>query len=68
MAVYFFEHDATPYSFDTKLLKLCRMEGDQAVEVDNPETVWNVRLSSVEISREHALRMAKGGMSDNLTA
>ena len=58
MAELFFRHNAVPYLFDTNVLKLYRLTGDQAVEIDNPEMLQNVRLYSAEINREQALRMA----------
>ena len=57
MAELFFHHDAMTYFFDTKLLKLYRLEGNQSVEIDNPETRRDVRLNSAEISREQALKL-----------
>jgi hypothetical protein len=58
MAELFFQHDAVPYLFDTKSLKLFRLEGNQSAEIDNPETLQEVRFYSVEISREIAFKMA----------
>jgi hypothetical protein len=60
MAELFFQHEAVPYIFDTKLLKLFRLEGSYSVEIDNPDIIRNVRLYSVEISREQAFRVAEG--------
>ena len=57
MTQLFFEHDEITYLFDTKLLKLYRLEDNLAVEIDNPETVQNVRLKSAEISRYQAFKM-----------
>ena len=57
MAELFFQHEAMTYLFDTKLLKLYRLEGNQSVEIDNPETRRDVRLNSAEISREKAFKM-----------
>ncbi len=47
------------YLFDTKMLKLYRLEGNQSVEIDNPETRRDVRLNAAEISRARALKMAE---------
>lgn len=58
MAELYFQHYTVPYLFDTKALKLYRLNGNQAVEINNPEILQNVRLNSVEISREQAFRMA----------
>jgi hypothetical protein len=58
MAELFFQHNAIPYLFDTKSLKLLRLEGNHPIEIDNPETLQNVRFYSVEISREIAFKMA----------
>ena len=57
MAKLFFQYDEITYFFDTKLLKLYRMEGNQSFEINNPEILWNVRLFSAEISRKQALEM-----------
>ncbi len=60
MGELFLQHDAFTYLFDTDLLKLFQLQGSQSVEIDNPETVRNVRLYSSEISRERAFKMAEG--------
>ena len=60
MGELFLKHDAITYLFETNLLKLYRLEGSQSVEINNPETVRNVRLYSSEISREQAFKMADG--------
>lgn len=57
MAELFFQYEAMTYLFDTKLLKLYRLEGNQSVEIDSPETMRNVRLKSAEISRYQAFKM-----------
>ena len=56
MAELFFQHNNNTYLFDTKLLKLYKLDGNQSVEIDNPETARNVRLKSAEISRDQALK------------
>lgn len=60
MTELFFHHDTTTYLFDTNLLKLYRLEGNQSVEIDNPEIKRKVRLNSTEISREKASKMVNG--------
>jgi hypothetical protein len=60
MAELFFQHDAMTYFFDTRLLKLYRLECNQSVEIDNPRTRRDVRLNATEISREKAFKMAEG--------
>ena len=60
MTEMFFQHNAIPYLFDTKLLKLFKLEGKQSVEISSPDTLRNVRLNSAEISREKAFKMAEG--------
>jgi hypothetical protein len=60
MAELFFHHEANMYLFDTKLLKLYRLDGSQSVEIDNLETIRQVRLKSAEISPEKAQRMLAG--------
>jgi len=57
MAELFFQYEAITYLFDTKMLKLYRLEGNQSVEINNPETMQNVRLKSAEISRKQASKM-----------
>ena len=58
MGELFLRYDAITYLFDTSLLKLYRLDGGRSVEVNNPETVRNVRLFSFEISREQAFELA----------
>jgi hypothetical protein len=60
MAQLFLHHEAVTYLFDTNLLKLYRLEGNQPVEIDNPEIRRKVRLNSAEISRETAFKMMNG--------
>ena len=60
MAELFFHHDTNTYLYDTNLLKLYRLDGSQSVEIDNLETLRQVRLKSAEISRETAQRMLTG--------
>jgi hypothetical protein len=60
MAELYFKHETIPYIFDTKSLKLYRLERNRSVEIDNPETAYNVRFHSAEISREKALKMVDG--------
>jgi hypothetical protein len=57
MAELFFQYEAMTYLFDTKLLKLYRLEGNRSVEIDSPEAMRNVRLKSAEISRYQAFKM-----------
>ena len=60
MAQLFFHHDVNTYLYDTNLLKLYRLEGNQPVEIDNPDIQRKVRLNSAEISRETAFKMING--------
>ena len=60
MTELYFHHDTVTYLFDTNLIKLYRLEGNQTVEIDNPETKRKVRLNSAEISREMALKAIEG--------
>ena len=57
MAELFFQHEEITYLFDTKLIKLYRLEGNRSVEIDNPETMRNVRLKSAEISQNQVPKM-----------
>ena len=63
MAKIYFQHDEISYLFDTKLLKLFRLEGNQSVEINNSETLWDVRLKASEISRNKAFKIAKGSLN-----
>jgi hypothetical protein len=60
MAELFFQYNEITFLFDTKLLKLYRLAGNQAIEIDNPETMRNVRLKAAEISRDQAFKVAGG--------
>ena len=60
MAELYFQLEKIPYIYDTKLLKLYRLERNRSVEINNPETAHNVRYYSAEISREMALKMVAG--------
>ena len=57
MAELYFQHKTTLYKFDTRLLKLFRIENSRFVEILNPETKQNVRFHSREINREQAFRL-----------
>jgi hypothetical protein len=57
MSELFFKHEAITYLFDTKLLKLYRLEGNRSVEIDTPEIKRNVRLNAAEISRYQVAKM-----------
>jgi hypothetical protein len=63
MAKIYFQHDEISYLFDTKLLKLYRLEANQSVEINNSETLWDVRLKASEISRQKALELAAGALN-----
>jgi hypothetical protein len=63
MAKIYFQHDDISYLFDTKLLKLYRLDGNQSVEINNSETLWDVRLKAAEISRQKALKIAAGALN-----
>jgi hypothetical protein len=63
MAKIYFQHDEISYLFDTKLLKLYRLEANQSVEINNSETLWDVRLKAAEISRKKALELAGGAIN-----
>ena len=60
MAKIYFQHDDISYLFDTKLLKLYRLEDNRSVEIDSPEIYRNVRLFSAEISRKQASAITSG--------
>ncbi len=58
MAELFFKCKTIPYMFDTKKLKLFRLENGKQIEINNSETLRKVRLGSIEINRERAFRLA----------
>jgi hypothetical protein len=58
MAELFLKHETTPYLFDTGQLKLFRLEDNKRIEINNPEILRQVRLSSIEINRERAFSLA----------
>ena len=59
MAEFFFKYEAIPYLFDTKLLKLFRIENREFIEINQPEILREIRLNSTEITRDHAFRLEK---------
>ncbi len=59
MAELFFEFKTIPYLFDTKLLKLFRLENKRQREISDSDIYRNVRLNSTEIDREKAFVLAK---------
>ena len=54
MAELFFKYEAIPYLFETKLLKLFRIENKDFVEINEPEVLRNIRFNSIEITRNQA--------------
>jgi len=59
MADLFFQYRTIPYLFDTKLLKLFRLEKERKVEIVESEILRNVRFNSIEIDREQALILSE---------
>lgn len=59
MAELFFQCKTIPYLFDTKLLKLFRLENKRQVEIVDLEILRNIRFNSIEIDREQAFVLAK---------
>ena len=59
MAELFFKYEAIPYLFETKLLKLFRIENKDFVEINEPEVLRNIRFNSIEITRNQALNLDK---------
>ena len=55
MAELFFQYEKVPYLFDTKLLKLFRIENKRLIEIKNPETLQKIRFNSIEIDRKKAM-------------
>jgi len=60
MAELFFQYEKVPYLFDTRLLKLFRIESKELIEIKNPETLQKVRFDSIEIDRKRAFWSFKG--------
>ena len=58
MPQLFFQYKAKPYLFDTKSMKLFRLENKRYVEITKPEIQRNIRFDSIEIDREQAYRLA----------
>lgn len=59
MAELFFQYNIIPYLFDTKILKLFRLENNRKIEIMDRETLRNVRFDSIEICRKHAFRQSQ---------
>jgi hypothetical protein len=60
MAELFFQYDDVPYIFNTRLLKLFRLDHKRITEIISPDILRNVRFDSTEINREQAFMLAKG--------
>ena len=60
MAELFFQYKTIPYLFDTRLLKLFRLENKRQVEIVDSGILQNIRFNSIEIDREQAFVLAKG--------
>ena len=60
MSELFFQYRTIPYLFDTKLLKVFRLENKRQVEIVDLEILRNIRFNSIEIDREQAFVLAKG--------
>jgi hypothetical protein len=61
MSELFFEYNQRPFVFDTETLQIFRICDGGKVEVVNRQTIRNLRLRSMEISRETALELAARG-------
>ena len=59
MAELFFQLEKIPYVYDTKLLKLFRIEKQQTTEIIDQEILRSIRFDSIEISRKQALNLSK---------
>jgi len=59
MAELFFKYEAIPYLFETRLLKLFRIENKDFVEINEPEVLHNIRFNSIEITRNQAFYLDK---------
>ena len=58
MTEIYLRYGKTPYLFDIRQVKLFRLKGGDQIEIKNSETLRRVRLSSTEISRELAMKLA----------
>lgn len=59
MAELFFQYKRIPYLFETKLLKIFRLENKRQVEIVDSGILRNIRFNSIEIDREQAFVLAK---------
>jgi len=60
VAELFFQYDNVPYIFNTRLLKLFRLDYKRITEIISPDILRNVRFDSIEINRKQAFMLAKG--------
>lgn len=58
MPQFYFQYRTQPYLYDTKLMKLYRLENKEHIEITKPELLRNIRLDSIEIDREEAYRLS----------
>jgi hypothetical protein len=61
MSEIFFEYNQRPFVFNTETFKIFQICEGRKVEVVNPQTIRNLRLRSMEISREAAFELAARG-------
>lgn len=59
MGEYFFQYKTNTFLFNTKLLKLFKIEGKRLIEMLNPEVLRQVRFNSIEVDRERAYSLVK---------
>ena len=60
MAELFFQYKTIPYLFDTKLLKLFKLEKELKVEIVDSDILRKIRFNSIEINREQAFILSDG--------
>ena len=59
MSKLFFQYNNMYYLYDTKVLKLYRIENKKMEEIKDREIIQNVRLNSLEIKPQQAMKMSK---------
>ena len=59
MAKLFFRLENIPYLYDTKLMKLFRIEKQLSTEIKDQKILRNIRFNSIEITRNQAHNLSK---------
>ena len=59
MAELFFQYEKTSYVYNTNHLRLYQISNEGLIEINEPETLQNVRFNSLEIDKEQAFILAR---------